>query len=192
MARTPSTMLPLGTEAPAFKLPDANQKLFDIEDIIGRSGFVVMFISNHCPFVIHLKTALAEFAKDYAEHIGVVAIGSNDINKYPQDGPSAMAEDAVRFGYSFPYLHDATQETAQNYRAACTPDFYLFDSQRRLVYRGQLDSSRPGNDHPVTGQDLRQACDALISGAPIDPEQHPSMGCNIKWIPGNEPDYFQR
>jgi thiol-disulfide isomerase/thioredoxin len=192
MARTLSTMLPLGTQAPGFALPDTNDHTVCLEDLADTSGLVVMFISNHCPFVIHLKSELTRFAKAYAGQINVVAIGSNDVGKYPQDGPQAMSTDRDEFGYPFPYLFDESQETAKRYRAACTPDFYLFDGSLRLVYRGQFDGSRPGNDVPVTGIDLRQACDALLSNAPLPEEQTPSMGCNIKWIPGNEPPYFER
>ena len=156
MARTPSTMLPLGTIAPDFTLPDPENQLVSLEHIAGSSGFVVMFISNHCPFVIHLKTELATFAQDYAGQIGVVAIGSNDIEKYPQDGPKEMAKDVAEFGYPFPYLHDASQDVARNYHAACTPDFYLFDQGRRLVYRGQFDSSDPEMNIPSR----ERICDA--------------------------------
>ncbi len=152
---------------------------------------MVAFICNHCPFVKHLRTAFAQFAREYqARGVAVVAINSNDIEAYPQDGPQGMAEEAQSAGYTFPYLLDATQEVAKAYKAACTPDFFLFDGQRRLAYRGQFDASRPGNGVPVTGSDLRAACDAVLSGAPVSAEQKPSIGCNIKWKPGNEPDYY--
>ncbi len=192
MALTPSTMLPLLTKAPDFSLPDTDGREVCLEDLSDAQGLVVMFISNHCPFVVHLKTELTRFAEDYAGRINVVAIGSNDLKTYPQDGPTAMRSDKEEFGYPFPYLFDGGQTVAQSYRAACTPDFYLFNAQSELIYRGQFDGSRPGNDVPVTGGDLRSACDALLKGAPQVTEQTPSMGCNIKWAVGNEPDYFTR
>ncbi len=191
MARTPSTMLPLGTTAPSFNLPDTEGRLRDLLEFRGAHGLVVMFISNHCPFVIHLKEALTQFAHDYTDRISVVAIASNDVENYPQDGPVQMALDKAKYGYPFPYLFDESQEVAKSYEAACTPDFYLFDSELRLVYRGQFDGSRPGNDVAVTGMDLRQACEDLIAGRPFtETDQKPSLGCNIKWKVGSAPGYY--
>ncbi|MFL6550742.1 MAG: thioredoxin family protein [Povalibacter sp.] len=181
MAATESTMLPLGTPAPTFRLPDFADKLVAFEDFSDAKGLVVAFICNHCPFVKHLRAELARFARDYQPRgIAVVAINSNDIKAYPQDGPQGMAEEARSAGYSFPYLLDATQEVAKAYRAACTPDFFLFDANRKLVYRGQFDDSRPGRG-TASGADLRAACDALLTGAAISTDQKPSIGCNIKW-----------
>lgn len=195
MAATESTMLARGTPMPAFRLPDHRTAPggaeVSSEDFADAKAVVVAFICNHCPFVKHLRTAFAQFAREYqARGVAVVAINSNDIEAYPQDGPQGMAEEAQSAGYTFPYLLDATQEVAKAYKAACTPDFFLFDGQRRLAYRGQFDASRPGNGVPVTGSDLRAACDAVLSGAPVSAEQKPSIGCNIKWKPGNEPDYY--
>ncbi len=190
MALTPSTMLELGTPAPAFSLPDASGKLVSLDDFAGAPGLLVAFICNHCPYVKHLKPELARFAADYAERgLAMVAISANDASGYPEDAPAKMAEDARRFGYVFPYLYDESQEVAKAYRAACTPEFYLFDAQQRLVYRGQFDGSRPGNEVAVSGADLRAAVDALLAGRPVGGDQQPSIGCNIKWKPGNEPDY---
>lgn len=183
-----STMLELGTSAPSFELPDTNGKTVSLEDFGGEPAMLVMFISNHCPFVKHLKPALAQLGRHYAgEGLGMVAVNSNDTVAYPQDSPEAMARDHAAFGYPFPYLFDETQEVAKAYRAACTPDFFLFDGDRRLVYRGRFDASRPGNDLPVTGADLRGAIDAVIAGRDVSEEQIPSIGCSIKWRPGNEP-----
>ena len=190
MARTPSTMLPLGTIAPDFSLTNVNGQKLTLSDVRTQAGLVVMFISNHCPFVIHIKEEIASFAREFGPAIGMVAIGSNDIEAYPQDGPVAMRQDHSEYGYTFPYLHDADQSTAIAYEAACTPDFYLFDEDLKLVYRGQFDGSRPGNDVPVTGGDLRAACTALLEGKPPVSKQVPSLGCNIKWRPGNEPSYY--
>lgn len=183
MARTPSTMLPLGTKAPDFLLPDTvSGKICSFADLKGNRGTLLMFICNHCPFVIHVNPELVRLGKDYAERgIGIIAISSNDVENYPQDHPDRMRETAKSEGYTFPYLYDATQETAQNYQAACTPDFYLFDSDDLLVYRGQLDDSRPGNNIPVSGKDLRKALDCLLENRPISENQKPSIGCNIKW-----------
>lgn len=192
MARTPSTMLPLGTQAPAFSLLNIDGQTLSLSDVRKDAGLVVMFISNHCPFVVHIKEAIAEFAREFGPAIGMVAIGSNDVENYPQDGIEGMREDHARYGYSFPYLHDADQAVAKAYEAACTPEFYLFDSELSLVYRGQFDGSRPGNDVAVTGEDLRSACSALLEGAAPIANQVPSLGCNIKWKPGNEPHYYQR
>lgn len=191
MAATPSTMLPLGTSAPAFQLPDTDGKLVYLNDFAGSAAYVVMFICNHCPFVKHLRTSLAQLAADYTPRkVAIVAISSNDPVGYPADSPAKMAEEKRAAGYSFPYLFDADQEVAKAYRAACTPDFFVFDRDQKLVYRGQFDDSRPGDGKPITGRDLKQALDALLTGVPVSPEQRPSIGCNIKWRAGNEPDYF--
>ena len=192
MARTPSTMLPLGTQAPSFSLLNIDGQTLSLSDVRKEAGLVVMFISNHCPFVIHIKEAIADLAREFGPAIGMVAIGSNDVENYPQDGIDGMRKDHAQYGYSFPYLHDADQTIAKAYEAACTPEFYLFDSDLKLVYRGQFDGSRPGNDIPVTGADLRTACTGLLNGDSPIPNQVPSLGCNIKWKPGNEPDYYQR
>ncbi len=192
MAATNSTMLELGTEAPAFRLPSATGGTVSLEDYPDASAFVVMFICNHCPFVKHVRDGLVKLADDYqAKGVAVVAINSNDWSAYPDDSPEMMEKEAREFGYPFAYLYDETQEVAKAYRAACTPDFYVFDARRKLVYRGQLDASRPGNDVPVSGKDLRAALDALLSGESGVSEQRPSLGCNIKWRPGNEPDYYK-
>lgn len=192
MVMTPSTMLPLGETAPAFTLPDVDGKMVSLSDYDGAQAYLVMFICNHCPYVKHVADELAKLAEDYREKgVAVVAISSNDAEKYPDDSPEKMKEEAKKRGYSFPYLYDESQDVAKAYRAACTPDFFLFDRRRRLIYRGQLDDSRPGNDVPVTGKDLRRALDTLLMGATISLQQKPSIGCNIKWKPGNEPEYFQ-
>ena len=191
MAKTESTMLPLGTSAPAFSLPDVNGRIVTLADFEGKPGLLVMFLCNHCPYVKHLREELARLAREYqARGLGVVAIMSNDVANYPDDRPEKMREEATAWGYTFPYLYDETQAVAKAYRAACTPDFYVFDAARRLAYRGQLDGSRPGNAVPVTGEDLRRALDAVLTAAPVPAEQRPSLGCNIKWKPGNAPDYF--
>ena len=193
MARTPSQMLPLGTLAPGFSLPDADGRTHTLDDAEGSRGFLVMFICNHCPFVKHLADELARLGHDYQEKgVAIFAINSNDIESHPADGPEKMKEEAAHRGYTFPYLVDADQSVAKAYEAACTPDFYLFDAERRLVYRGQLDGSRPDNGVPVDGADLRRALDAVLAGEPVSQEQVPSLGCNIKWKPGNEPAYFGR
>ena len=190
MALTPSTMLALGTPAPPFRLPDPGGKLVALEDFAGAPALLVMFLCNHCPYVQHVADGIARLAREYAaKGVAAVAINANDVAKYPADAPAKMAEETRRRGYSFPYLYDESQAVAKAYRAACTPEFYLFDRDRRLVYRGQLDGSRPGNAVPVTGADLRAALDALLAGAPVPADQKPSMGCNIKWKPGREPDY---
>lgn len=184
-------MLALGTTAPDFRLPDTNGKLVSLGELTGHPALLVMFICNHCPFVKHVRAELAKLGRDYApKNVAIVAISSNDAANYPDDSPAKMAEEARAAGYNFPYLYDESQAVAHAYRAACTPDFFLFDRNHRLVYRGQLDDSRPGNGIPVTGQDLRTALDALIGGKPVAATQKPSLGCNIKWKPGNEPDYF--
>jgi peroxiredoxin len=181
MAATESKMLPLGTPAPAFRLADLDGRMTTLEDFAGQRGLVVAFICNHCPFVKHIRSEFARFARDYQPRgIAVVAINSNDIAAYPQDGPQGMAEEARSAGYTFPYLLDETQQVARAYQAACTPDLYLFDDQRKLVYRGQFDDSRPGRGTP-SGADLRAACDALVANEPVSTQQKPSIGCNIKW-----------
>lgn len=192
MSATPSTMLDIGTQAPEFKLPDVvTGKKISIHDFDDSQALLVIFMCNHCPYVKHIKEALVDLANGYSdEDLGTVAISSNDVDKYPDDSPEKMAEEAKQFGYPFPYLFDETQEVAKAYRAACTPDFFLFDSDRKLVYRGQFDESRPGNDKPVTGKDLRNAIDKLLEDGTVLDDQTPSMGCNIKWKPGNEPGYF--
>nr|VFK13281.1 MAG: AhpC/TSA family protein [Candidatus Kentron sp. LPFa]VFK24290.1 MAG: AhpC/TSA family protein [Candidatus Kentron sp. LPFa] len=190
---TPSTMLELGAIAPDFSLPDfgANGKLVSIQDFREATGLLVIFMCNHCPYVHHIRKTLVDFAREYQpKGLAIVGINANDVANYPMDSPDKMAEEVVNFGYTFPYLFDKTQEVAKAYRAACTPDLFLFDKAKRLVYRGQFDDSRPKNDIPVTGRDLRAAADALLSGLRIDPNQKASLGCNIKWKPGNEPDYF--
>lgn len=183
MARTPSNMLPLGTKAPEFELLDTvSNKTLSLEKLKGKNGTVVMFICNHCPFVVHVNPELSRLGKEYqAKGIGFVAISSNDVANYPQDAPHLMKEKAKALEYSFPYLYDETQEVAKAYDAACTPDFYLFDANLELVYRGQLDDSRPGNGLPLTGSDLRNAMDAVLNEKAIDSNQKPSIGCNIKW-----------
>ena len=190
MARTPSTMLPLGTEAPDFRLPDFAGQVHALADFRDRSALLVVFTCGHCPFVRHIRGEFARYAREYrARGLAVVAINSNDLAAYPQDGPDGMRAEAAELGYDFPYLLDETQAVAKGYRAACTPDFYLFDADRRLVYRGQFDSSRPGNGQAVTGADLRAATSAVLEGRPPRAQQTPSVGCNIKWKPGNEPNY---
>lgn len=193
MVETRSTMeLPLGSEAPDFKLPDAKGKEWSIGEFKEGKAMLVAFICNHCPFVKHIRDGFASLSSEYMdEGIEVVAINSNDFEHYADDRPEKMVEEAAAFGYGFPYLVDETQEVAKAYRAACTPDFYVFDANRKLVYRGQMDGSRPGNDVPVTGEDLRRVLDALLSGEEVPREQRPSVGCNIKWKRGNEPDYFR-
>ena len=191
MVRTPSTMLPLGTTAPDFSLPNVDGRTVSLADAAGPKGTVVMFICNHCPFVKHVADQLAALGRDVMPlGIGVVAISSNDVSTHPADSPEQMVHEAEDRGYPFPYLYDESQEVAKDYHAACTPDFFLFDAGRKLVYRGQLDASRPGNEIPVTGADLRAAIDAVLAGKPVATEQRPSLGCNIKWKPGNEPSYF--
>ena len=191
MARTPSTMLALGTPAPDFSLPDYDGRPHALADFAAAPALVVAFLCSHCPFVQHVRAGFAAFARDYQRRgLAVVAINSNDIEVYPQDGPAGMRAEAAECGYEFPYLLDASQQVARAYRAACTPDFYLFDAGRRLVYRGQFDDSRPGNGRPVTGADLRAAADATLDGLPPALQQQPSLGCNIKWRKGNEPDYY--
>ena len=184
-------MLTLGTAAPDFSLPDTNGKTISLADFKNAPAVLVLFICNHCPYVKHLRAELARLAREYqAKGAAVVGISSNDAQKYPDDGPARMASEAKLAGYTFPYLYDERQTVAKAYRAACTPDFFLFDREHKLVYRGQFDDSRPGNSVPVTGRDLRAALDAVLAGKPVQATQKPSLGCNIKWKPGNEPDYF--
>jgi peroxiredoxin len=190
MAMTPSTMLSLGTPAPAFNLPDTTGKMISLADFRGKP-VLVMFICNHCPFVKHISAQLSQLGRDYQNRgVGIVAINANDVANYPDDSPVKMKEEVKKTGYTFPYLYDESQAVAKAYRAACTPDFFLFDTEHRLVYRGQLDDSRPGNALPVTGKDLRAALDAVLSGKDVPPDQKPSIGCNIKWKTGHEPAYF--
>ena len=183
MAQTASTMLPLGTPAPTFSLPEpATGRTVALADFQNAPALLVMFICNHCPFVKHIRQGLIRFARDYqSQGLAIIAINANDVANYPDDSPAKMAEEVKAFGYPFPYLHDETQEIAKACQAACTPDFFLFDAGRQLVYRGQFDGSRPGNGVPVTGSDLRAAADAALAGRPVSPEQKPSLGCNIKW-----------
>ena len=186
-------MLPLGMPAPQFDLPDFDGKRHALSDFAGFGALLVAFTCEHCPFARHVRAGFAHLAREYAPRgLAVVAINSNDLVAYPKDGPDAMREESRSAGYVFPYVLDADQSVAKAYRAACTPDFFLFDAGRRLVYRGQFDDSRPGNDRPVTGSDLRRAADAALAGRPVDTDQQPSVGCNIKWKPGAEPDYFAR
>jgi peroxiredoxin len=190
MARTPSTMLALGTRAPDFSLHDFDGRQHALQDFAAAPALLVAFICSHCPFVRHLRAQFSALAREYRPRgLAVVAINSNDLQAYPQDGPDGMRAEAAELGYGFPYLVDATQSVAKAYRAACTPDFFLFDVERRLVYRGQFDDSRPGNGRPVTGADLRTALEQTLAGGVPGPDQWPSLGCNIKWRPGNEPDY---
>ena len=183
MARTPSNMIPLGTPAPGFSLPDTvSGNTFDLQELKGDMGTVIMFICNHCPFVKHVNSGIVDLARDYQSRgISFIAISSNDVENYPDDSPELMTKNARAEGYTFPYLYDESQEVAKAYDAACTPDFYLFNDQLSLVYRGQMDDSRPGNGIPVSGRDLRTALDSLLAGTAIDPLQKPSIGCNIKW-----------
>lgn len=191
MSATASTMLPLSTKAPDFHLPDTEGKMVSLSDFQDAKALVVVFLCNHCPFVRHVIDHFVDLVKEYQERgVAFVAINSNDVAAYPDDRPERMAEFARQRGFTFPYLYDQMQEVAKAYRAACTPDFFVFDEKRELVYRGQMDDSRPGNGVPITGADLSVALDAILDGGPIPRNQKPSMGCNIKWKPGNEPDYF--
>lgn len=192
MARVASTMLALGTTAPSFQLPDASSgQIITLDDFTDQTALLVMFICRHCPFVIHVQDQLAKLGQDYqSQSVGIVAISANDAEHYPDDAPEHLKEMATQLDFRFPLCYDASQATAKAYTAACTPDFFLFNADRQLVYRGQLDDSRPGNEKPVTGQDLRAAIEALLTNQPIDSNQQPSIGCNIKWKPGNAPDYF--
>jgi peroxiredoxin len=191
MVRTASTMLPLGTQAPDFSLPGTDGKTVELAELAGNKALLVIFMCNHCPYVKHVADQLKTLSDDYMPlGLSVVAISSNDAEKYPDDSLQAMATEKAERGYQFAYLFDESQEVAQKYAAACTPDFYLFDSEQKLAYRGQLDSSRPKSDTPVTGEDLRAAIDAVLSGQSPSEQQTPSIGCNIKWKEGNEPQYF--
>jgi len=191
MSKTASTMLPLGTTAPDFKLPDTNGKIVSPADFKDKAALLVIFMCNHCPYVVHIRAGLAQLARDYLPRgAAIVGINSNDVANYPDDSPAKMKAEVKAAGYLFPYLYDETQAAAKAYRAACTPDIYLFDKNRKLVYRGQFDDSRPGNEIPVTGGDLRAALDAVLAGKPVSLNQKASLGCNIKWKSGNEPDYF--
>jgi peroxiredoxin len=190
MALTPSTMIPLGTAAPEFHLPDTDGRTVSLEDFKSAPALLLIFLCNHCPYVKHVRHELARLCKDYqAKGVAVCGISSNDATTHPDDGPAMMAREKVEVGYSFPYLYDESQTVAQAYQAACTPDFFIFDKSQKLVYRGQMDASRPGNFIPVTGNDLRAALDAVLAGKTPTDEQRPSIGCNIKWKPGNEPSY---
>jgi peroxiredoxin len=191
MALTPSTMLSLGTPAPDFQLPDTNGKIVSLADFKGAPALLVIFMCNHCPYVVHIRAGLAQLAKDYLpKNVAIVGINSNDAKNHPADSPAKMKDEVKSAGYVFPYLYDESQAVAKKYRAACTPDIFLFDRGRRLVYRGQFDASRPGNGIPVTGKDLRAALDAVLSGSTTSEFQAPSIGCNIKWKAGHAPDYF--
>ncbi|MEN6336170.1 MAG: thioredoxin family protein [Phycisphaerales bacterium] len=191
MVMTASTMLPLGTEAPDFSLPDVDGRMVSPADFADARAMVVVFMCNHCPFVKHVIDGLVRLAREYqARGVAFVGISSNDVDSYPEDRPELMVRFARERGLPFPYLFDEAQATAKSYHAACTPDFFVFDDRRRLVYRGQMDDSRPGSGTPVTGSDLRAALNAVLTGEPALEEQKPSMGCNIKWKAGNEPDYF--
>jgi len=190
MALTESTMMQLGTHAPDFALPDFEGQVHRLSDFDNAPALLVAFICNHCPYVRHIRAAFADFARRYqARGLAVVAINSNDLESHPKDGPEGMREEARGLGYTFPYLLDETQETAKAYGAACTPDFFLFDGERRLAYRGRFDDSRPNSGIPVTGKDLEAAVEAVLAGKPMPNEQKPSLGCNIKWRPGNAPAY---
>jgi peroxiredoxin len=191
MVQTNSQMLALGTVAPEFSLPDPDGKIFSLRDAAGADACLIMFICNHCPFVKHVRRELARLGDDYkTRNVAIFAINSNDFDKYPDDSPPKMKEEALEWGYRFPYLVDRDQSVAKAYSAACTPDFYVFNGDRRLVYRGQLDDSRPSNGKPVTGRDVRAALDAVLEGKAVREGQTPSIGCNIKWSPGNAPAYF--
>ncbi|HOM46899.1 MAG TPA: thioredoxin family protein [Candidatus Hydrogenedentes bacterium] len=191
MVQTASTMMPLGTPAPDFSLPDTRKQTVSLKNYADAPGLLVMFLSNHCPYVKLVREEIARIGREYgAKGVGIVAVMANDVQAYPDDAPDKMALEVKDAGYTFPYLYDETQEVAKAYGAACTPDFFLFDAQKRLVYRGQMDDARPGNNRPVTGADLRAALDALLAGKPVSDVQRPSLGCNIKWKPGNAPAYF--
>jgi len=192
MVMVESTMLKLGTPAPDFKLPDTvSGNTVSLADVKGKDALLVMFLSRHCPYVQHVKKELARLGKDYAGRAALVAISANDVQNYPDDAPAHLAAMAREEGYVFPFLYDESQAVAKAYTAACTPDFFLFDKNHKLAYRGQLDESRPGNGKPVTGRDLRAALDAVLSGKSASAEQRPSAGCNIKWKKGQAPDYFR-
>lgn len=192
MALTASTMLALSTPAPDFQLPDVTTgETISLETFADKKALLVMFICRHCPFVKHVQNELAKIGKEYVpKGVGIVAISSNSVQTHPDDAPDKLKEMAQELDFNFPYCYDETQEVAKKYTAACTPDFFIFDGDRQLVYRGQLDESRPSNGKPVTGKDLRAALDAVLDDRPVSMEQTPSMGCNIKWHPGSEPEYF--
>lgn len=192
MALTASTMLPLGTQAPDFHLPEVvSGNIISLATFADKKALLVMFICRHCPFVKHIQRELAQLGKDYStSDLGIVAISTNDAKNYPDDAPELLKAMVTELGFTFPLCYDETQETAKAYTAACTPDFFLFDGDRQLVYRGQLDDSRPSSSQPVTGADLRAAIEAVLAGKPVTGEQKPSIGCNIKWKPGNQPSYF--
>lgn len=192
MALTPSTMLALGTPAPDFSLPDVTTgKTYTLADFSFKKALLVMFVCRHCPYVQHIKDEMTKLGRDYAsKSAAIVAVSSNDAAGYPDDAPASLKAFAKEQAFAFPFLYDESQKTARDYTAACTPDFFLFDGHRNLVYRGQLDDSRPGNGKPVTGSDLRAALDAAIAGRPVNADQKPSIGCNIKWKKGQEPPYF--
>ncbi len=192
MVLTPSTMLALGTTAPDFALPNVvSGNTISLASFADRKALLVIFMCCHCPFVKHIQQQLATLGKDYQhESVGIVAISANDAEKYPDDSPASLRAMAQELEFNFPVCYDSTQEVAKAYTAACTPDFFLFNQARELIYRGQLDDSRPSNNLPVTGQDLRDAISNVLADKPVNPQQKPSIGCNIKWIPGNEPSYF--
>lgn len=191
MAGVSSTMLELGTAAPDFSLPDTTGQLVSLADYKQAPATLVVFMCNHCPYVKHIANQFADFAREYqAKGVAVIGVNANDVSTHPDDSPEKMAEEVKKIGYTFPYLYDETQEVAKSYRAACTPDFFLFDKHHKLAYRGQFDGSRPGNKIAVTGEDLRMALDAVLQDQPVPAEQKASMGCNIKWKAGNEPGYF--
>ena len=192
MVKTASTMLALGTTAPEFQLPDVvSGKTISLDTFVDSKALLVMFICQHCPFVKHIKSELAKIGQDYSQQpLGIVAISANDVANYPDDSPEKLKQMAEEFNFNFPVCYDESQEVSKAYTAACTPDFFLFDCDNKLVYRGQLDDSRPSTDVPVTGKDLRSAIDAVLQNRKLDFEQKPSIGCNIKWKPGNEPEYF--
>ncbi len=191
MASTESTMLELGTRAPDFRLPDTAGNVVSLKDFSASKALLVAFICNHCPYVVRIADSFAAFAREYeAKGLAVVGINANDVENYPDDSPGKMLEEIAKRGYTFPYLFDETQAAAKAYKAACTPDFFLFDDNRTLVYRGQFDAARPRNQEPNDGKDMRAAVDAALAGNPVSGEQTASMGCNIKWKAGNEPDYY--
>ena len=192
MVKTASTMLPLGTAAPEFQLPDVvSGKTISLDTFTGSQALLVMFICQHCPFVKHIKSELAKIGQDYSQQpLGIVAISANDVANYPDDSPEKLKQMAEEFSFNFPVCYDESQEVSKAYTAACTPDFFLFNRENKLAYRGQLDDSRLSTDIPVTGKDLRSAIDAVLQDRKLDFEQKPSIGCNIKWKPGNEPEYF--
>jgi len=191
MPETPSTMALLGTKAPQFRLPDVvSSRTVSLDDFKNAPALLVMFICNHCPYVKHVREHLAQLVREYqARGVAAVGVSSNDVSQFPDDGPEGMKQEARTAGYTFPYLYDEDQEVAKQYRAACTPDFFVFDKDRRLVYRGQMDDSRPNSGRPVTGKDLCAALDAVLAGRPVPADQRPSLGCNIKWKEKNAPEY---